>query len=332
MAIKTSGFLSFKDDIAAEYKDVAPHSLSEFYGVDNPIPTSGAISFSDFYGTSDVIVLTLAAGQYVENLDLKQYALDNDWNRTSKVQLIIPNDAWIWSDTNQKAGLIISDFPSDVIITNSGKIIGRGGNGGSGRQTLDAQPGGPAIYIDTPTNVYITNATGAFIAGGGGGGGSGTYSGGGGGAGGGFGGPHEYNRNTTTGGEGGAIDTAGSEGGEQHFGRRGFGGGAGGGGGAARKVDKKDDGGGSGGGGGRILPGVGGAGGETSQGIGGVGGSANAFGAVAEGRAGGGGGGWGAAGGNGTSTNGGVGGKAISATTTGNIFIAGTGSIYGATS
>lgn len=55
MAIKTSGTLSFVNDIVAEFADSPSHSLSEFYGRDTNIPGSGTISFSDFYGASDLM-------------------------------------------------------------------------------------------------------------------------------------------------------------------------------------------------------------------------------------------------------------------------------------
>lgn len=53
MTLQASGAISLTD-IAEEFPDTAPHSLSEFYGVSVELPSSGAISFSDFYGTSYV--------------------------------------------------------------------------------------------------------------------------------------------------------------------------------------------------------------------------------------------------------------------------------------
>lgn len=59
MALPDFGPLSIAD-IATEFSDVAPHSLSEFYGVASGIPTVGnPISISDFYGTSSAPVLEL---------------------------------------------------------------------------------------------------------------------------------------------------------------------------------------------------------------------------------------------------------------------------------
>jgi hypothetical protein len=61
MAIETSGAISLgttagtNRSISAEFGGTTPHSLSEYYGVDS-VPGSGAISFSDFYGTSSAPV------------------------------------------------------------------------------------------------------------------------------------------------------------------------------------------------------------------------------------------------------------------------------------
>lgn len=58
MALQASGTISISD-IAAEFGGSAPHSLSEYYrggglvpdtGTNSGVPTSGAISLSDFYG------------------------------------------------------------------------------------------------------------------------------------------------------------------------------------------------------------------------------------------------------------------------------------------
>lgn len=51
MAVKSSGELSFHNDIAVEFRDDPDHALSEFYGDSPPLPLAGEIAFSDFYGT-----------------------------------------------------------------------------------------------------------------------------------------------------------------------------------------------------------------------------------------------------------------------------------------
>jgi hypothetical protein len=65
MAIKSSGIISI-NDIVDEFGGTAPHSLNEYYSggsyvPDTPknanIPSSGEISFDDFYGASRIITL-----------------------------------------------------------------------------------------------------------------------------------------------------------------------------------------------------------------------------------------------------------------------------------
>lgn len=51
MAIQTSGAISLSD-VRAEWGGNNPTSMSEYYGVDTGVPTSGTIDLSDFYGTS----------------------------------------------------------------------------------------------------------------------------------------------------------------------------------------------------------------------------------------------------------------------------------------
>ena len=50
MALQSSGQISLSN-IATEFGGSAPHALSEYYGSDT-VPSSGQISFSNFYGTS----------------------------------------------------------------------------------------------------------------------------------------------------------------------------------------------------------------------------------------------------------------------------------------
>lgn len=60
MALQTSGAISI-NDLVAEFGGTAPHSLSEYYrggalvpdtGTNSGVPTSGAISLTDFYGAA----------------------------------------------------------------------------------------------------------------------------------------------------------------------------------------------------------------------------------------------------------------------------------------
>jgi hypothetical protein len=53
MTLQTSGSISI-GDIATEFEDTAPHSMSEFYDAGGA-PSSGALSISDFYGLSNIV-------------------------------------------------------------------------------------------------------------------------------------------------------------------------------------------------------------------------------------------------------------------------------------
>ena len=71
MAIAASGAISLGTSagtdrsISAEFGGTTPHALSEYYGNGNAPASSGAISFSDFHGTS--AALTLVAHGYLSN-------------------------------------------------------------------------------------------------------------------------------------------------------------------------------------------------------------------------------------------------------------------------
>lgn len=54
MALQTSGAISL-NDIATEFGGSTPHSINEYYGVASGVPSSGTISFDDFYGTSNSV-------------------------------------------------------------------------------------------------------------------------------------------------------------------------------------------------------------------------------------------------------------------------------------
>ena len=244
------------------------------------------------------------------------------------VQVTVDSGVYLYSDDTTVAALTIST--NGVSVSNSGYILGRGGNGGANAGSGAA--GGPAIKISSGvTGVTITNNSGAYIAGGGGGGG-GTNNGnndgpGGGGAGGGNGG---VKSNQVAQGAGGDPGQSGEIGGarSEHQAQAGGMGGYG---------DESSGGssyGNYGGGGGRVLPGTQtpvstqGRSGLRTLGRGGGGGQAGTNGGTqGNGSRGGGGGGWGAAGGN---SNGGAAGKAVD--DSGQTYtLTNNGTVYGTT-
>jgi len=62
MPVTSSGLIRLSGDIVAEFGGTAPHALSEYYrdaglvtSGNTTVPTSGSISFSDFYGTTAIV-------------------------------------------------------------------------------------------------------------------------------------------------------------------------------------------------------------------------------------------------------------------------------------
>jgi len=323
MALQSSGAISLAN-IQSEFGGSSPISLSEYYrngayttSNNTNVPTSGAISIGNFYGTVKQFNVTITSSQ--KELNLYSYVTGLGWNGTDPIAVTINSGVYLWSDNTSVGGLVISSaFNSKLNLTNYGYIIGRGGNGGG-------YNGGPAL-VNSASGITLINQSGAFIAGGGGGGRS-SGGGGGGGAGGGY-GSSGWAPRTTSGGAGGAIGQSGGNAGDNRFVSGSAGGGAGGGGGGFSATGSGDHDAEGGGGGGRILPGVGGSGtvgggSNTENSTGGNGGSGGNTGAYGQGNAGGGGGGWGAA-----ASGGGSGGAAISGTAIASLTNSGT--IYGA--
>ena len=319
MTLPASGIIKLSD-IQTEFGGANPIGLSEYYrggayvtSNNTSVPTSGAISLTNFYGATNVFSFTILSS--TQDANLNTLAIAAGWDGSAPLICNISAGVYVWSDSTANAGLIVS---VPCTINNSGYIIGKGGN-------ANGYAGGAAISI-TSSGVTLTNNSGAYIAGGGGGGGSGGAVTGGGGAGGGASG--SYNGGSIGGagaGAGGAYFTYG----EYGTGYRSAGGGAGGGGGA-RDDTGSDTTTQQGSAGGRVLPGTGGRG-ASCYAVGGYGGSAGNVGAnfTSNGDgAGGGGGGWGANGGQGSSGGGGAGGAAISGTSP---TLTNNGTIYGST-
>lgn len=200
MPVKNDGgndqSLSFKDDIVAEFSDTAPHSMKEFYrggskvpnftAVDSNdgVPTSGQISFKEFYSTSArqalSVTITSSTTNYVMSSNkptgLSGFEASSDVTYTVNSGVVIggttvstpametgPSSAW-------PAGLTLT-------VVNNGTLVGKGGNGGNGASgnwttvttpATAGQDGGPAFKAGRA--VTFTN-NGAVYGGGGGGGG-----------------------------------------------------------------------------------------------------------------------------------------------------------------
>lgn len=245
MTIKSSGSSLAISEIAAEFGGSTPHSLSEYYRGGSLVPSasstsgiasSGAITMSSFYGTSNRIAITLTISG-----DTSNYNIYNNRGGTyvaglSDVTLV--NNATISSTSTGTAALDTGTgwTSGDVItIDNNSTIVGDGGDGGAGGGNSAGAAGGAAGHaINMQFDTTIDN-TGGTISGGGGGGGGGTVGStsetgkgttittkhGGGGGGGGFGGgaggaggtpTNGNNNNNGNAGSAGSVSAAGAGG------------------------------------------------------------------------------------------------------------------------
>ena len=215
MALQSSGAISL-DDMHVEVGGTSGTTCSlndaDIRALIN-VGGSTQQSIQQYYGKSSETSLPTGGSTVNGQVQLKQISASS--YISSGGTLRIPSNMWVWSDSRTVAALTV-DIPCTII--NDGKIIGKGGQGGSGLRVKhlphpttaaynsgynttnlgSGWDGGPAINV-TSSGVTITNSSGAYIAGGGGGGGSSgvepqnSFSGGGGGAGGGESGYASFN-------------------------------------------------------------------------------------------------------------------------------------------
>ena len=167
MALQSSGAISFAQ-IAAEYGDSQPHSLSEFYrngakvpgheSINSNVPTSGTIRFAQFYSTFDEELVELNNSTNVN----AQTAFGNSiWTGSKRKRIIVPAGVTI-GGVGADALTVPGGMGGQLIITCRGSIQGYGGSANGGT-------GGNAINIQQNGNFFIENY-GTIYAGGGGGG------------------------------------------------------------------------------------------------------------------------------------------------------------------
>jgi len=111
------------------------------------------------------------------NLNIRDYAVANGWNGSDSVAITINNGVIISGNTagdSTAACTISGSFPNGVSLINNGVIVGRGGNGGAGRQANTGTNGGAGgTALSTTVNLMVDN-NGTIAGGGGGGGGGGS--------------------------------------------------------------------------------------------------------------------------------------------------------------
>ena len=143
MALQSSGQISLSD-IAVEFGGTAPHSMSEYYGSDT-VPSSGAISIGDFYGTSNAVFMAATGGTVTTSGDYKIHKFTGSGTFTVSV-------------AGNAAGSNTIEY----------LIVAGGGSGGSGGTTggLNLSGGGGAGGFRTSTITATTGAKTITVGGG----------------------------------------------------------------------------------------------------------------------------------------------------------------------
>ena len=195
MALPGSGTISLSQ-IQTEFTGSNPISISEYYrggglvtSNNTSVPTSGAISLSNFYGAVRQFAFTIATS-YTTTQDLRTLALAAGWDGAAPVVATIGSGVTIRGARGAGAvssngsnnipgsagatGLTVTgSFPGGVSLINNGTIYGGGGGGGGGGGTGQGGvggAGGAAILL----SVALSITNNSIIGGGGGGGGGGS--------------------------------------------------------------------------------------------------------------------------------------------------------------
>lgn len=196
MALPASGTLALTD-IATEFGDTAPHSMSEFYrgggkvpdsAGNSAVPASGAINIGGFYNAANRAALAFTIASDTQNYNLYTQASGSPSYVAGTTDLTLTINSGVnvgSSSTGAYALSVPSQFTSGdtISIVNNGTVISAGGAGGLGAYTGDGfsapqaqstpgSPAGNALYVQYATT--ITN-NGTVASGGGGGGGAGIY-------------------------------------------------------------------------------------------------------------------------------------------------------------
>lgn len=196
MALQSSGAISLAD-LATEFGDSAPHSMSEFYaggslvGTNNSsVPSSGAISLSNFYNATAALVLDITSN--TSDYNILTAATAAGYNAASDTTPIIVNvasgvtvsatsgnPALRTGALNAASDLTINIASGanvcgyDGAVGSTGGINTAGGSGGNGTDAIFFEvTGGSATYI-----VSNSGIVGGGSGGGGGGGGGGNAGG-----------------------------------------------------------------------------------------------------------------------------------------------------------
>lgn len=160
MALQSSGQIKISE-IASEFGDSAPHSLSEFYGGGgkvpagaNPnVPTSGEIEIGDFYGGVAATVLNITSNTSDYNIKTAVQNAGGDLN--TPVILTIDSGVTV-SGSNSSTPAMKTDTGwgsgTTINITNNGSIVGSSGSNTSGNPSSGGGSGGNGGTAGNPRN------------------------------------------------------------------------------------------------------------------------------------------------------------------------------------
>ena len=180
-ALQASGAISLQD-IEEQYNpgtNLPSRGLSEFYlggslvranagnnsstNMSAGVPTSGTISFNDFYSKERAFKKTFSDGDTNQSADT---IFGDDFEVNYPKQLVVGSGDTIGSTSTSNAALTIeSNGVGSITVTNEGSIEGAGGAAGAA--------GGNALEVAGSVAVTLVN-NGTIKAGGGGGGAGGT--------------------------------------------------------------------------------------------------------------------------------------------------------------
>ena len=180
-ALQASGAISFQD-IEEQYNpgtNLPSRGLSEFYlggslvranagnnsstNMSAGVPTSGTISFNDFYSKERAFRKTYSSTATNQSADS---VFGDDFEVDYPKQIVIDSSQTVGSTSTSNAALTIeSNGVGSITITNNGSIEGAGGAAGAA--------GGNALEVAGSVAVTLVN-NGTIKAGGGGGGAGGT--------------------------------------------------------------------------------------------------------------------------------------------------------------
>lgn len=107
MTLQASGPISLSE-IQTEFAGSNPIAISEYYGVDTPVPSSGEISMSDFYGTSAGGEVTMEATYTITSIKTvptNAKILYNTDGSIDQNKAGITTDLGIWWSASPETGI-----------------------------------------------------------------------------------------------------------------------------------------------------------------------------------------------------------------------------------